>query len=563
MARSAASLITETLGNYGVKFVFGVPGDQLYSLMDECLRSGIEFISFRDERSAAHAAGAFSRLTNRLSVVASTVGSGTANLVGGVYPSWADGVPVLIITAQNQTFRPYADRGSMQALDQVALLRGVTKWSAYISNPDALPGSLVRAIHTATSPPFGPVHLDVPSDVLFSRDYTSRPATEFPRYAPSGPSPEQVEAVARVLSAAERPLLHLGRGVVASGAEDLALGLAEFLRIPVTTTMQARGAIPEDHGLCLVPLSYGAIAAQRDADLVISVGCGLNDLDFFGRPPVWGEAGQRWVRVDVDPGSFARGRVADIQVVSDASVFLSSLLSHLRKTGAGEFRWDMGNYKGLEASWTSAMSAGLQRDGRPVHPLQAVAAARASFPRDAVCIVDGGNTAVWAHYLNRVYEKRAFLSSAVGRAGYIGTAVPFAIGAKIARPEKEVFCITGDGAFAYSMSELETARRLGTPFVCVVLNDASWSMMKSAQTTYYSSRYVGVDFGDVDYAGIARSMGCFGVKVDDPGELSRCIAQARESGMPAVVDVRVDPGVTPPDFQTLTEIWLEGCDLSP
>ncbi|WP_162509275.1 hypothetical protein [Thermogymnomonas acidicola] len=234
MARSAASLITETLGNYGVKFVFGVPGDQLYSLMDECLRSGIEFISFRDERSAAHAAGgAFSRLTNRLSVVASTVGSGTANLVGGVYPSWADGVPVLIITAQNQTFRPYADRGSMQALDQVALLRGgVTKWSAYISNPDALPGSLVRAIHTATSPPLSAqftwtCHLTCSSPgTTHQGPQLSFPGTPPPQAHPPrsrlrpwpGCSPQPRGP----------PSSTLAEGVVASGAEDLALGWQNF-----------------------------------------------------------------------------------------------------------------------------------------------------------------------------------------------------------------------------------------------------------------------------------------------------------------------------------------------
>jgi acetolactate synthase-1/2/3 large subunit len=186
---------------------------------------------------------------------------------------------------------------------------------------------------------------------------------------------------------------------------------------------------------------------------------------------------------------------------------------------------------------------------------------RAFFPRDAICAVDGGNTSVWAHYVNRVYEPRSFLWTA--DSGHLGAGLPYAIGAKLAHPDRLVYAICGDGAFGLNIQELETAARLKLPLVIVVANDRQWGMIKGAQMAAYDARYIGVDFDDVRYDQVAQAMGCWGERVDDPEEITPALERAIGSGRPAVLDVVVDPwaNLTPPDLETLDAVWMEGCEL--
>jgi acetolactate synthase-1/2/3 large subunit len=177
--------------------------------------------------------------------------------------------------------------------------------------------------------------------------------------------------------------------------------------------------------------------------------------------------------------------------------------------------------------------------------------------------VDGGNTTVWAHYLNRIYEPNTFLSSTAGDSGHLGSGVGYAIAAKLAYPDRDVYCITGDGAFSMGMADLETAKRLGLQITFVVLNDSSWGMIRAGQTLYYERRYIGVDFNEIRYDLIAKAMGCYGERVEDPNEIKNALKRAKDSKLPAVIDVKIDREVIPPDFQTLATIWLEGCEPPP
>ncbi|MGC9126271.1 MAG: thiamine pyrophosphate-binding protein [Thermoplasmata archaeon] len=570
MARiTGGELLKRILEKEGVRYVFGVPGDQLYPFLNALRDSSIEFITFHDEASAAYAADAYSRVTGRLGVVAGTVGPGGANLIGGVYPAFAEGIPLLIITAQNQTFRSYPDHGSMQALDQYLLFKPVTKWNAVVNSWKRIVELTERAIRNALTGQPGPVHLDFPSDVLHAtgdEDDVSLHGIENyrPTLQPQG-NADLINRAAYMIINARNPIIHAGGGVLRSGAENEVLELAEYLQIPVTTSISGRGILPEDHPLCLIPNSFGAIAAQAEADLVILVGTKLGDLDFWGRPPMWGEPGtQKVIQIDISGDHIALNRPVDIGIVGDARETLKLLVEKIRSMEERRDKREKNEeYKNLERQWLSEYEETSTLDTIPIHPLRAIWEMRKFYPRDAISVIDGGNTTVWAHYINRVYCPRCFLSSSAGDSGQIGTGVAYSIGAKLAHPERDVYCITGDGAFGYGVMELETARRLRLQITFMVLDDSSWGMIKSGQTLYYDKKYVGVDFNEIRYDEIARAMGCYGERVTDPKGLRDAIRRAKESGLPAVIDVKIDPEKIPPDFQTLATIWLEGCESPP
>jgi len=563
---TGGEILKRVLEKEGVEYVFGVPGDQLYPFLNALYTSKIKFITFHHEANAAHAADGYARVTGKLGVVVGTVGPGAANLVGGVYPAYAENIPVLVITAQNQTFRSYPDHGSMQALDQITLFKAVTKWNAYISDVNRIVEITQRAIRIAFTEKPGPVHIDIASDVLHKvvDDYVEIPSRE--NYMPSKSLPDikVLEKIADLLINSQKSIIHAGGGVIRANASKELIELAEYLQIPVVTSISGRGSIPEDHPLCLIPNSYGALAAQTEADLVFLIGSKLGDLDFFGRPPIWGELDkQKFVQIDSSAENIALNRAVEIGGIGDAKLSLKMILEIVKKKT--ERAKDQGKniyYKDLERQWIEEYMKQAE-DKIPIHPLTVIKKVREFYPRDAISVIDGGNTAVWAHYLNRIYYPRTFLSTTAGDSGHLGSGVGFSIAAKLANPDKDVYCITGDGAFSMGLMDLETARRLNLQITFIVLNDSAWGMIKSGQTLYYGSKYVGVDFGDIRFDKIAEAMGCYGERVRDPKEISNALKRAKESGLPAVVDVEIDRNVIPPDFQTLAAIWLEGCESPP
>jgi acetolactate synthase-1/2/3 large subunit len=570
MARiTGGEVLKRVLEKEGVRYVFGVPGDQLYPFLNALYDSNIKFVTFHHEANAAHAADAWARITGELGVVVATVGPGAANLIGGVYPAFAENIPILVITAQNQTFRSYPDFGSMQALDQLSLFKAVTKWNVVINHWNRIVELTQRAIRIAMSGKPGPVHIDFPTDILHQTgDEEEIKIHEREKYRPVKkpiPDLDSLKKIAKMLINAERPLIHAGGGVLRAKASKELIELAEYLQIPVTTSVSARGCIPEDHPLCLVPHSYGAIAAQNEADLVLLIGTKLGDLDLFGRPPIWGDyTTQKFIQIDIDAENIALNRPIELGVIGDAKETLSVLLDIIKKeTEPKNYRERNRYYKELEKQWIEQFEKIAMMDQIPIHPLRVIHEVRAFYPRNAIAVIDGGNTTVWAHYLNRVYEPNTFLSSAAGDSGHLGSCIGYAIAAKLANPEREVYCIAGDGAFSMGIAELETAKRLGLQITFVVLNDSAWGMIKAGQTLYYEKRYIGVDFGEIRYDLIAKAMGCYGERIEDPKEIRGALERAKLSGFPAVLDIKIDREVIPPDFQTLAMIWLEGCEPPP
>jgi len=568
---TGAEILLRCLAQEGIRYVFGIPGDQLNPFTDAIARLGpqlgVEFVMTRHEQAAAHMADAYARVTGRPAVCIGTVGPGAADLVPGVYPAWADSIPMIVITAQNQTWRSYPDHGSMQALEQVPLFAPITKWRALVNWRQRIPELVHAAFRIALSGKPGPVHLDIPSDVMTAKgDADELPIPPPQRYRATTPpcgDPALVKEAARRLVAAERPLFHAGAGVLRAEATAEFVALAEYLQAPCTTSIAGRGAIPEDHPLCLIASGYGALGAQATADLVLLVGGRLGDLDFWGRPPAWGEPGaQTWIQIDICPESIGLNREVDLAILGDAKAVLRQLLDEVK--GLTGPRQNPPDYYqdalAAQAAWLAGFEENATSDAVPIHPLRLVREVRSFFPRHAISVVDGGNTGVWAHYQNRVYEPRTFLMAA--DSGHLGVGIPYAIGAKLAAPERPVYLLSGDGAFMLNIQELETAARLNTAIVCVVANDRQWGMIKGGQKLAYDQRYIGVDFSDVRYDQVAQAMGCYGERVTEPGQIRPALERALASGRPAVLDVQIDPeaNLEPPDLVVLDGLWMEGCE---
>ena len=568
-----AELLVQCLIQEEVRFVFGIPGGQICPILDAIRRlgvdAGLQFVMTRHEQAAAHMADAYARVTGKPGVCIGTVGPGAADLVPGVYPAWADSIPMIVLTAQSQSWKSYPERGSMQSLDQVGLFTPITKWSARVTHWQRIPEMVQRAFRLAVSGRPRPVHLDLHVDALMANcDEESlyfRPTPPARYRAEQGPvaPPELVEQAARLLVEAARPLIHPGGGVLRAGAWDEVRELAEHLSATVTTSTGASGVLPEDHPLCLIAAGYGALGAQAMADVVLLVGGRMGDVDFWGRPPFWGDpAEQKLVQIDIEPENMALNRPVDLALIGDAKASLRALVEAVKRlTPPLPERPEMAEYRAAQENWLAGFAKQAASGKKPIHPLRLIQDVRAFFPREAICVADGGNTTVWAHYLNRVYSPRSYLWAA--DSGHLGTGLPYAIGAKLAQPDRPVYAICGDGAFALNMQVLETAARLKLPLVVIIADDHQWGMIKAAQMSAYDARYIGVDFDDVRYDQIAQACGCHGERVEEPAQIIPALERAITSGKPAVLDVVVDSwaNLTPPDLENLDAVWMEGCEL--
>jgi acetolactate synthase-1/2/3 large subunit len=565
---SGGEVLLKCLEQEKVRFVFGIVGGQLLTFIDAIQRLGedaeIRYIGTRHEEAAANMADAYARLTGIPGVCMGTVGPGAANLVPGLYPAYADSIPVVAITAQNQTWKSYPDHGSTQGLDQLTLFKGVTKWNAVVSHFQRIPEIIQRAFREATSGKPGPVHVDIPVDVLWAQGEIDPklilPPESYRCLNPPAGNPDAIKKAAQMLVKAEFPLLHAGSGALWSNASKELIGLAEHLAAPMTASPAARGVFPEDHPLSLLTPGYGLLQAQPQADVVLLVGGRFGDYEMWGKPIMWASPDkQKLIQVDISGSTIGLNRPVDLAIVGDAKTTLSLLLKEVKNlTPKRSENPKLEKARESQRAWLKGFQAGATSNAKPIHTLRAIKEVRDFFPRNAICCLDGGNTTVWSMYVNKIFEPRTLLYAC--DSGHLGVGLPYAIGAKVTKPEAPVYLITGDGAFMLSIHELETAKRLGANIVAVVINDRQWGMIKGGQKLSFESRFEGVDLTDVRYDQVAKAMGCYGERVEDPAELKSALKRAADSGMPAVLDVIVNKDIhmLPPDLGLILSIWLEG-----
>jgi acetolactate synthase I/II/III large subunit len=553
----AGDLLAELLAGYGTTHVFGLPGGQTAALYDGIAHRSprIEHVLVRDERSAAYAADAFARLTGRPGVCDVTVGPGTTKLADGLVESLNASVPVVAVVGElPRDWAPYREKGvASQGFDQVTFLASIGKSVLPVPSLAAFPQMVRSAFRIATTGRPGPVSLVVPHDVLDAEWEPNDADTAVddryrtaPAYRPVA-SAGALRDAAALLAASRRPLIVAGGGVLGSGATEQVEALAERLDAVVATSFSGKGAVAETSAYAagvLNPLGTTAsheLAKRADVLLWCGTKVGQNTSHNWTLPL----EGQATIHLDLDGAELGRTFRPTVALNGDARATLDALLELLGEQRRPEWRSEARAAIDASASERQKEEAS---DATPVLPQRAVAELARRLPDSAVVISDASFSAGWvAAYLPVRRGGRDFLF-ARGQGG-LGYAVPAAIGAAAARPGDRIVTVSGDGGFAYGVGELMTHAQLAVPSVNVVLNNGSLGWLRMWQHLFFGGLRTSVDLrteqAAPSLAGAAEALGCRGVTVERPEQLSDALEAAFASDTPVVLDVRVDEDSTP------------------
>ena len=542
---SGSRFIAETLKGYGVTTLFFVPAI-LRGVLVEAEKLGIKRVLCHSEKAAAYMADGYARASYGPGIaMAQSVGA--ANLAAGLQDAYLALSPVLAITGRMPPVYRY--RHAYQEIDHWPLYEPVTKYNAFIDEIDQLPVMLRQAFREATSGAPGPVHLELLGfqgemvadceadlEVIIEESFKQYPAFR------SEPEAELVDQAARLLVQAQRPVLVAGGGAVASKAGAEIVKLAEMLSIPVATSLNGKGSIPENH-----PLSVGVVGTYSrwcanqivsEADLVLFVGSRTGgQVTHFWQVPRQGTA---VIQIDIDPSELGRNYPTRVALLGDVKVSLQRLIEVLAPTNANaDWTARVGE---LVAQWRKEFKPLFDSDASPIRPERLCREICDFLPSDAVLVSDTGHAGIWTgSMIDLKTPDQRYLRCA----GSLGWGFPAALGAKCAVPERPVICFTGDGGFWYHLSELETALRCGINTVTVINNNYSLNQDKAGVDRAYGDETTGNRdelwvFHDVDFSKIAQSMGGFGIRVERPGDIQNALEQALASGKPAVVDIASD-----------------------
>ncbi len=554
--------IARMLAAEGVEVVFGIIDGTYFGLYSRLSENGIRFVTPRHETSAVHMAGAYARLTGRLGVAIASNGPGAANALPGVAVENGEGNRVLLITSWRRSPIVGPDRGgTYQYFDQTAVTKPMTKWSGAVTSFDRVGELARRALRISWSGRPGVVHLSVSENVMNGDvdvpDLADVPPARYRRTAPLAPDPTLVSRAADLLADADAPMIHAGSGVLHSRATAELRAVAEILRAPVTTSWAARDTIDERSDLA-VPMQCTDVVSRvrTDADVVLAVGTRFGETDWWGKPPYWRSAfEQQLIQVDVDDEILGMNKPVDLPVLADAREFLRALVAELEVRDFSERVADresrLVSYRDERDAHRAVLDIARLEVGSPMHSSHVASICREVLEDDAILVVDGGNTAVWAQTYHEVRVPHTLLSTY--KFGMLGAGIPQALGAKVAHPDRQVVCITGDGAFGFHPQEIETAVREGLPIIVVVLSDRAWGMVKITQEfTIDAERTlrdgglppeenIKTDLGEIHCDLLAQAMGAHGERVSHPDDFRAALLRALASRRPAVIHVDVDP----------------------
>lgn len=552
-------VLVGALAAEGVDTLFSISDISQSRMLRSAEEAGFLIVGPRHESAGVHMADAWARTTGRIAVAAAAGGPGVANMVPGIICAQAEGVPLLAIGTQRVRRTLHAvRRGRFQHGPQLDVLAPITKFAARVDEARRLPEFVREAIRAAGSGRPGPAFLEIPVDVLEERvDGEGLDAASAARQVSVGaPDAAATAAAAAMLAEARFPLIVAGHGVHRGDAAEELRAVAEALGALVMTTAGARGAFPERH-----PLSVGmsfpwGTPAHLESDVILAVGTQLGETLQYLMPPAWaGPDRQRLIHLDVDPTQIGVNRGADVALVGDAKAGLAAMLSALGDQGGPrEPSPPAAHYAREYHAFRDAVADSYATiDTAPVHPGRLAVEVARTLPDDAIVCVDGGNTGLWAHLACTFERPRSLLWT--GHFGHLGTGLPYAIGAKLAHPDRPVCLLTGDGAFGFNLQELETAARHDVAMVAVVNCDYAWGMEELYMRKLVGTT-IGVQHSHVRYDEVARALGCHGACVDEPAALRPALEEALDAGRPAVVQVVVDPAenVNPPgldDFHTM------------
>jgi acetolactate synthase-1/2/3 large subunit len=551
-------MIADYLISEGVEYVFAVPGHGNTALLDAFVdRKGeITVLPAMHEQGAAHMADGYFRATGKIAVACTSIGPGATNTLTGVATAFADSMPFLLITGAVHTYME--GHGVLQEIDRPhgnnfpRMVEPVVKRWWQPSRLDQFPRMLSQAFNTMLEGRRGPVLLDIPQDLQAELGEYTPPSPQ--RRRPHGRSHGDREAVARaasLLARAERPVILAGGGVIAAGASEALLSVAEHLGAPVTHSFMGKGAVPADHDLYAWPCGdMGSIpgnAMTLSADVILAVGCRFSDrITSSYRPGVTFDIPPtKLIQVDIDPFEIGRSYPVEVGIVGDASAALEDLNSGLRELGMprdyrGSAYFD--ELQELKHQWEQHLEPMRATDHRPMTNSRALVELRNALPRDAILVTDSSNPANQAFNEFPIYEPNTNIVAG-GMSG-IGFGVPAAIGAQLGSPGTQVVALVGDGSFLQTGTELAVAAMLKLPVIVVVLNNGGWEAIKDLQINLFGEdRTLITDFrhynGDKYFANIAdlaRSLGCAAERIEDPAELGEAVHRALAADGPVVLE---------------------------
>ena len=545
-APHGGQLMARALRACGVDTLFTLCGGHILPLLDACPEAGLRVIDHRHEGAAALAAEGYALATGRAGVAAVTAGAGFTNALTGLADAGAWSVPLVLCGGHAPLSQ--AGRGAVQDAPQLALAAAVAKRTLTVYETAKIPRFTAEALYRARAGRPGPVYLELPQDVLAGR--AEAPAAEipfgFPEEIPTpAGAPEDLEATLAALERAERPLLLLGSGAFWSGAGPEIARFAELSKTPVTTTSAARGVVPDAHPWCLGSLVHAGVALLS-ADLVVVLGSAFNANVCFGQPPLF-RAGQQVIQVDLAADAIGGDRRPERAVVGDVRRVVADLARGWRKEVPGRDGW-LEQARNLTRFLRGTWDAQIEKHaGARVHAgaaMREVAAfAREAFGAAVSLVADGGDALAWALAYGYAEAPGRFLSTTTAL-GTLGVGLPFALGAKAARPEEPVLLFAGDGAFGFTAMEFESAVRQNLPVVCVISNNHGWRDVSHEQDMWFGpGRHVATELADTRYDRLAQALGGHGEHVTRLTELRPALARAFESGKPAIVNVATDPAV--------------------
>lgn len=522
-------LVARTLKEEGVDHLFFLMGGPNYEIVNNSEDMGIKTVDFRHEQAAAMAAHAYARVTGKPGVTTAASGPGTLNLLTGQYNAFVDCAPMITLGGAG----PISDfgRDGFQEIDQVAIFEPVSKAVMRPTDPARYPEQVSTAFRIATTGRPGPVYIDCNEDVLYGKVEEADappPARAKQRARPSG-DPDMVREAVRLLRESTRPVLFAGGGVWWSQAWEEMREFVDRTGIPFYTTPMSRGLVPEDH-----PLSFPAArsTALAEADLVIVVGTRFNWMMTFGRRI---DQRARIVQVDIHEAEIGHNRSVDVGIVGDAGAVLNQLNSEVSrarfKTRAAS-EW-VTHLRDSDIERRQRVAPLENSDQVPIHPLRLCKELREVMDRDAILAVDGNEILHYGRQSIPTYEPGHRLNS--GPTGCMGVGLPYAIGAKLAKPDKQVVALHGDGSLGMNIQDFDTAVRHNLPIVVVVSNNEGWTARVEG------IRKPGRELGLTRFDEVAKAFGGHGELVEKPREIRPALERAFASGKPSIVNVRTDP----------------------
>lgn len=549
--RRASDLFVECLEAEGVRYVFGIPGEETLDLNESLADSSIAFVPVRHEQGGAYMADMYGRLTGRAGVCLGTLGPGATNLITAVADAYLDRAPLVALTGQAGIERMHKE--SHQYIDLVQILRPVVKWNARVSSPDIVPEVVRKAFKLAEAEKPGSTHLELPEDVMAAAAAVGDPAASqpLPRERPVRVEPRARDLLraAELIRSAQRPVALAGNGVVRGGAAPALREFARATGIRVAETFMAKGVVDAD-----APSSLGtvglhakdyALAGFEDADLVVAIGYDLVEH----APKHWNpRRDKRIVVIDTVPAEIDANFVPDVELIGDLYGVLARLADECRDAlhagGSSQLR-------DLVHGW---LEAAADDDAFPAHPPRALLemrrAMRRAMGRHDVLISDVGLHKLWIGRMFPAHEPNTVMI-ANGLAG-MGFAVPSAIGAKLVHPDRNVVTVSGDGGFLMNCQELETAMRLKTPFVNVIWENGQFGSIVWKQEKKFG-RHFGVDFGNPDFVKLAESFGLPAWRAESVDDFGARFRHALSLDVPSVIVLPIDYS---PDV-ALTELGAE------